>query len=465
MSRRRLYLLITIALGLILNPLNSSLISVAIVRIQHVFQLNFATASWIISSFYLSSAIAQPVMGKIADLFGHKRIFLFGLGIVTLSSILAPFSPSFGWLMLFRIIQSIGSSAIFPCGMAIVRNHIKDSQAKALAILSIFSNGTAALGPTLGGVLISWLDWHSIFLINIPIIFASFVMGIRLLPADDISAEQKSSINRSNLLRSLDLLGIVLFAISIIGILLLLLSLQTSPDIVSGAVGLLALFLFIWRELKAQTPFIPFRTFAENRSLLWVNLQCLCVNVVFYSIFFGMPTYLQGVLHLSEGITGLVMLCMGGTLLVAPWAGRWIGRSGIRPVLLFAGSLMVAPLLFMAVFRQALLIPSICLMLITLGVSYGLNYIGIQTALFKHTPKQIIGTASGLFMTSRYLGTVLSSLLLGLILGHNLTTEHFQILTMILAVFSIVVLYLSYLLPKEKTQLLLNKSSLNDQLT
>src|SRR5690625_2847490 len=175
-------LLITVGLGILLNPLNSSMISVALTQMQTEFSLTFTDASWLISIFYLASATGQPVMGKLSDMFGAKRLFMTGLILVALACILAPFSPNYGFLLGCRALQAIGSSTLFPSGMSMVRDLITSKQAQALAIISIFSSTSAAFGPTIGGLLISQWHWPSIFIINIPIILVSFVMAITLLP-------------------------------------------------------------------------------------------------------------------------------------------------------------------------------------------------------------------------------------------------------------------------------------------
>ena len=160
----------TIALGTLLNPLNSSMIAVALSRMQQDFHLTFTTASWLISTYYLASAVGQPVMGKLSDRFGRKRLFLLGLIMIAVASLLAPFSPGFGWLIGFRIIQALGSSVLFPAGMGMIRQSITENQAYALGILSIFSSTSAAFGPSIGGFLIHFGDWPAIFLVTFPFI-------------------------------------------------------------------------------------------------------------------------------------------------------------------------------------------------------------------------------------------------------------------------------------------------------
>ncbi len=139
------------------------MISVAFSRLQDDFGLSFADISWLISTYYLASAIGQPVLGKLSDMFGRKRMFILGLLLVTASSMLAPLSPGFHWLLAFRFVQAIGTSAVFPSGMSIIRSVVTENQARALGILSVFSSTSAAFGPSIGGFLIHYGDWPAIF--------------------------------------------------------------------------------------------------------------------------------------------------------------------------------------------------------------------------------------------------------------------------------------------------------------
>src|SRR5215467_13656684 len=107
--------------GTLLNPLNSSMIAVALVLLQSDFRVSVATASWLLSGFALAAAVAQPLMGRFADLFGPRRIFCTGLLVVGVASVLAPLAPAFGWLIACRMLQAFGTSAAYPAGLAIIR--------------------------------------------------------------------------------------------------------------------------------------------------------------------------------------------------------------------------------------------------------------------------------------------------------------------------------------------------------
>ncbi|MBW5468120.1 MFS transporter [Brevibacillus formosus] len=450
MGAHNRWLMISVGLGILLNPLNSSMISVAIARLQNVYSLDFTVVSWIIFSFYIASAIAQPVMGKASDLFGRKKIFLTGLVVSFVASLLAPLSPNFGWLIVFRIVQSIGTSMMVAVGMAIVRIHITEKQATALSVLSIFLSGAAAIGPFIGGVLLHYWDWSAIFLINIPFVVASLLLAWRMIPKDEPAASVAHNMSFRKWMELIDATGIVLFAVGLVALLVGLLSAKSSGHvsgwhIMVGGIGLVTLGAFVRHELKTTSPFIPLRTFAKYPAMTWVNIEFMLVNVLFYSLFFGLPSYLQMVRHVSEFHTGMLMLSLGlCSLIVSPLAGRWIDRSGPRPALVVSAMLMTFGSLWLVTLNQDSHVISVCVALAAFGISNGLNNVGMQAALFKSSPKEIIGVASGLFNTSRYLGTILSSLLISIVMGDKFSAEGLQVLGIILTTIALSLVLMSW---------------------
>lgn len=441
--------MISVGLGILLNPLNSSMVSVAIPRLQHVFQLDFTSVSWIIFSFYIASSIAQPIMGKASDLFGRRKIFLAGLVVAFVASLLAPLSPNFGWLIVFRIVQAIGTSMMVAVGMAIVRIHITEKQATALSVLSIFLSGAAAIGPFIGGILIHSWDWTAIFFVNIPFAIASFLLAWRTIPIDEPQMHAAKDMSFRMWFDLIDASGILLFTVGLVALLASLLSAKSSGhvsfrNVVALLVGLAALGAFVRHELKAASPFIPLRTFAKYPAMTWVNVEFMLVNVLYYSLFFGLPSYLQMVRHVSEFQTGILMLSLGlCSLVTSPIAGRWIDKSGPRPALLVSAILMTLGSVWLVTLNQNSPVISVCLALAAFGISNGLNNVGMQASLFQSSPKEIIGVASGLFNTSRYFGTILSSLLIGIVMGDTFSFEGFHVLGIILTVIALSLVFLN----------------------
>jgi MFS family permease len=449
MKSRSKWLMLSVGLGMLLNPLNTSMVAVAIPRLQHAFRLDFTVVSWIIFTFYIASAISNPVVGKASDLFGRKKIFVTGLVVAFAASLLAPFSPSFGWLLVFRIVQSIGTSMLITVGMAVIRIQITENQATALSVVAIFQSGAAAIGPFIGGILIHWWDWPAIFFVNIPFVTASFLLSWRMFPMDEKPASARRSLSLREWLQLIDAPGIAFFTAGLVALLVGLLSFKSSghvslANVMIGLIGVTLLGAFVRVELKVPSPFFPLRTLAKHPAITWVNVEFMVVNLINYAIFFGIPSYLQTVRHVSEFHTGILMLSIGLCSLVAsPLAGRWVDRSGPRPALLTAAILMTLGSVWVVTWNQTSPVINVCLTLAAFGVCNGLNSVGMQAALFKSSPKEIIGVASGLLSTSRNLGATFSSLLVGIVMGGEFSFGGFRWLGMILTVVALALVYTS----------------------
>ncbi|TVY11069.1 MFS transporter [Paenibacillus cremeus] len=444
-KRKELLLITAVALGTLLNPLNTTMISVALARLQADFQLSFADVSWLISTYYLASAIGQPVMGKWSDLFGRKSVFMLGLLLVTLSSALAPMSPSFGWLIGFRIIQALGSSAMFPSGMAMIRSQITSNQARALGLLSIFSSTSAAFGPSLGGMLLHYGDWPLIFLCNFPFIIASFVLAWKVFPSDP---------KRTGSISDMDWKGVALFSVTIFMWLLFFLSFSQGVSLWKLAVSA-GLSVWLYRyEMGQSRPFIDVRFLRNNKNVTFIYAQFILTNIAFYSIMFGIPSYLQRVQQMDPQKTGLVMLSIAGfSVLVTPLVGRWIDRSGSKPSLLVGTFTVCAGALLMLLIRDQSSALTISLVLCILGIANGFNNLGMQTSLYDFVKKEETGIASGLFMTSRFIGTILSSSLLATLFGKNITTPQLHSMAWTCAVIGAAMLLLTLRLPGQSKRL------------
>ncbi|MFD1706369.1 MFS transporter [Siminovitchia sediminis] len=432
-------LVLTVGLGTLLNPLNSSMISVALTRMQQDFDLTFADASWLISIFYLASAVGQPVMGKLSDMFGPKRMFLAGLVTVAAASLLAPFSPNFIFLLACRALQAIGSSTLFPSGMSIVRSSITKGQGQALAWLSIFATTSSAFGPSVGGFLIDSWDWPSIFFVNFPFIILSFTMAIFILPDKGRGKFE---------LRRIDFTGIALFIIAVVGLILFLLSLDSEINGWAFILFLAFSIAFYYYEKRRKEPFMDVKGLKNNPNVSLIYLQFTIINLVYYCYFFGVPTFLQQAKQYSPGETGLIMLALAGSgVILSPLAGRLIDRHGPKPALITGSALLFIGTALLLTLQETSSLLWLLVVLAVLGISNGFNNISMQSALYGHVAPEETGTASGLFQTSRYLGAILSSSLLGLAFHSHLDIQHFHYVAWICLLFSLFVILLSIRLP------------------
>ncbi|MBE3589471.1 MAG: MFS transporter [Firmicutes bacterium] len=403
-------LLAAVAFAVLLNPLNSSMISVALPHIEKDFGVPFSRLTWLIATYYLASAIAQPVMGRVSDLFGRRRLFYAGLVLVTVASALAPWAPSLVLLIAFRTIQAVGSSTLYPAGMAMVRDAFTTGQAQALGILAVFSSTSAALGPSLGGFLVHLGGWPAIFTVNFPLIAVSLFLALRSLPADAPRAGAPSR---------LDLPGAALFSMTVVTALYFLFSLDgRGPAWWAAAAAIVLGWAFTRLEMRVDEPFMDVRVFRRDAPRTFVYLAWTLSNVAFYSIFFGMPTYLETARHLSPGATGLVMLALAApSSLISPVVGRWVDRAGHRPALVGSGATFLLGAAGLAAVGGSAPLWALGAILALLGASNGMNNLALQAALYRFVPLEETGAASGIFMTARYTGTILSSSLLGIVFG------------------------------------------------
>lgn len=195
-------------LGSILNPINSSIISVALIPIGKAFSVSPSQTAWLISALYLATAIGQPVVGKLIDLYGPRLLFLIATSLVGISSFIAIFPPNFWWLVVARVLLGLGTCAGYPASMYLIRSEAErtgeDSPAKILTLLAIANQTIAVIGPTLGGLLIGLGGWQSIFMMNIPLSFACIILGYTRFPKASLT-----SVGSEKRHISIDITGII----------------------------------------------------------------------------------------------------------------------------------------------------------------------------------------------------------------------------------------------------------------
>ncbi|WP_163507276.1 MFS transporter [Fodinicola acaciae] len=393
-----------VGLGTLLQPLNSSMIAVALVQIGAAFHAGTQT-QWLVSALYLATAVSAPTAGRLADLFGARRVFLAGLALVFAVSLLARFAPTLGWLVAARILLGIGTGAQFPSGVAMIRriaDRRKASAVGALGILSIFAQTSAALGPSLGGFLVGGFGWQSIFFVNVPMTIAAALCVLRLVPADP-PLERRGW---RQVMRVVDLPGLLVFSAGMTTVMLLLLSLADRPEWWLVAVALPLLAGFVWWELRAASPFVDVRLLVRSRALSLTYARTMLTYTAFYAIFYGVPGWLEQARHLPPDLVGLVVLPIAAlgalTIVAATRLARW---RGPRP-LLAIGSLALAiggAALALAVHSAT---PLVVLFLISavLGLPNGFNSLGNQLSVYSAAPADATGAAAGLFRTSQYVG-------------------------------------------------------------
>ncbi|MGV9861210.1 MFS transporter [Rhodococcus koreensis] len=409
----------SVATGSILQPLNSSMIAVAIVGIAAQFGSS-SGITWVISALYIATAVTAPMAGKLGALLGARKVYLGGLALVALGSVAGLLAPTVGWLIFSRILVGIGTATQYPNAMTMIRGYAERHGAQprtAITTLAICSQGVVALGPTLGGLLVGAFGWQSIMWINLPIVAFSAVAVTKFANVGFVGG---MSVSRRQLVHALDVVGVLLFLALVSSTMLFLLSVTTDPVWWLIPVWALVLALFVQWERRADEPFIDVRALARNRALTATLARTLLTYTAFYCVFFGIPQWLQYSRGMGATEAGLTMLPVavvgiGSTLL----ASRTYRRHGVRRTLTVGTcALLVGGVLLASVESSTAPIVVLLMVAAVLGIPNGFNNIGNQNLISSVTSVEEVGTAIGMYRTVQYIGANLSAVVLQTTAGH-----------------------------------------------
>jgi MFS family permease len=280
-----------LALGSTLNPINSTMISTALVAIARDYHASVAQTGWLIAGLYLTSAIAQPTMGRLADLFGPRRVYLFSLCVVALAGIAGGIAPSLGMLIGVRVLLGIGTSGAYPSAMRIFRTQADrigvDPPRVAMGFMSFAGIATTAIGPVLGGVLTGYFGWHSIFTVNLPVSLLTILLVLLWVPKDEQPAGSLVL-----LMEELDLIGIALFAAFLLSLMLFLMNLDHPMWLVLPVAAVFGVVLVI-HSLRRKQPFIDVQMLVRNRPLTVTYLRIAAILLIVYCILYGFAQWLE----------------------------------------------------------------------------------------------------------------------------------------------------------------------------
>jgi MFS family permease len=405
-------------LGSILNPVNSSIIAVSLVPIGRAFGAPPSQTAWLVSSLYVATAIGQPVVGRLVDSFGPRRLFLIGTALVGIAGVLGTIAPSLPALVGARVLLGFGTCAGYPASMYLIRSEARrtghDSPAGVLTALAVATQTVAVIGPSLGGLLIGVGGWRATFAVNIPLSIAGLVLGSRRLPK--LTARQADAPRAD----SLDLPGIVLFAAMLVSLLFFL----TSPQLgrwyllaasAAGAAG------FAVRELRVAAPFIDLRVLAGNVPLLLTYIRTLLASVISYAFIYGYTQWLEDGRGLSASEAGIILLPMfGAAVLVSTTTGR---RKEVRAKLLVGAAAQIVGCSLLLLLHAGSSTWLLVMIAITVGIPQGLNSLANQNALYYQADPARMGSSAGLLRTFGYLGAIAASAANGVFYKHTADTR------------------------------------------
>ncbi|MFJ7214916.1 MFS transporter [Amycolatopsis sp. NPDC098790] len=403
-------LLAPLVSGAVLNPVNSTIIAVALVPIGVAFGAPASATAWLISALYLATAVGQPVAGRLIDRFGPRPVFLPATALVGLAGVLGTLAPNLGWLIAARVVLGFGTCAGYPAAMRLIRDESdrtgRDSPASVLTVLAISTQTISVIGPALGGLLIGVGGWRTTFALNIPIALAAFVLGARRFPRTPKPAAKGSL--------DLDLPGMALFAGSLVAVLLFLMhpgagDWYLAVVAVAGAAG------FAVRELTCAHPFIDLRLLGRNGPLLLTYGRSLLAYVVAYSFLYSYTQWLEHGRGLSAAEAGLATLPLFATgILVSLVSGR---REQVRGKLVVAALGQLAGCALLLTLDSSAAVWLLVVVALVAGIPQGLNSLALQNSVYRQANPADIGASAGLLRTSGYLGAIVSSALQGAFYG------------------------------------------------
>ncbi len=395
-------------LGSVLNPINSTIISVALIPIARALGAPPSQTAWLVSALYLATSLGQPVVGRLIDIFGPRRLFLLSTGLVGVAGVVGTLAPDLGVLILARVLLGFGTCAGYPAAMALVRSEAKrtgrDSPGGVLTALAVANQTIAVVGPLLGGLLIAVGGWRATFALNVPLAVAAVLLGLLRLPKSPPAADGERQ--RGGLVARLDLPGMGLFAAMLTSLLLILMDLHLHNWYLAViAAGLGAAFGV--RELRAATPFIDLRVLGGNTPLLATYGRALVAYVVAYSFLYGFSQWTEEGYGLSPFHAGLVQIPM---FLLAIGASIVSGRRrGVRGKLLVGAAGQIVACLVMLTLTGSSPLWTLLLVALIFGVPQGLNNLALQNSVYFQADPERTASSAGLLRTFAYVGSMVAS--------------------------------------------------------
>ncbi|GHI95817.1 MFS transporter [Streptomyces olivaceus] len=418
--RRRMLVLAICCMSLLIVSIDNTILNVALPSMQRDLHASTSGLQWAIDAYTLVLAALLMLSGSTADRIGRKRVFMTGLVVFTLGSLLCSLAPDLSSLVVFRMMQAVGGSMLNPVAMSIITNTFTDprERARAIGVWGAVVGISMAAGPLVGGVLVESVGWRSIFWVNLPVGLAALLLTLRFVPE-----------SRAPKGRRPDPLGqlmvIVLFGSLTYAIIEAPNAGLTSvlPFAVLALAALVGLLLY---EPRRAEPLIELRFF-RSAPFSGATVIAISAFAALGGFLFLSTLYLQNVRGLSALEAGLWMLPMAvPTFLCAPLSGRLVGSRGPRlPLLIAGGALTVSGALF-AAFEAETSDVTLFVGYVLFGVGFGFVNAPITNTAVSGMPRAQAGVAAAVASTSRQLGQTLGVAVVGAVLAAGVSASSYR---------------------------------------
>jgi EmrB/QacA subfamily drug resistance transporter len=386
-------------MGTFLATIDGSIVNISLPTLVTSFQADFALVQWVALAYLLTVTTLMLGIGRLADIYGKKPIYMTGFVVFTIGSALCGISSSIHWLIGFRVLQALGAAMIMALGMAIVTEAFPPSErGRALGLSGTVVSIGIAVGPTLGGLIVQRLSWHWIFFVNLPIGVLGVWLVARYVPAFQPAGGQR-----------FDYLGALTLCISLLS-LLVALTLGQRAGFTDRFVLLLAaswiafLALFILIELRVSQPMLDLRLF--HSSLFSVSLATgFIIFICLSGTLLLMPFYAENVLGYNLQQTGLLMATVPVALgVIAPLSGSLSDRYGSRPITVAGLGVLVLGFLAVSSLDAHTTSLGYVLRFLPVGLGVGMFQSPNNSAIMGAAPRDRLGVASGMLAMTRTLG-------------------------------------------------------------
>jgi EmrB/QacA subfamily drug resistance transporter len=412
-ENRRWWTLGAMCFALFMIMLDNTVVNVALPSIQRGLHASTSSLEWTVNAYTLTFAVVLVTGGRLGDLFGRRRMFLFGVVVFGLSSLLIALSRSDTWLIAFRAVQGIGSGFMMPATLSIISNTFDvHERGRAIGTWAGVSAMALAIGPVLGGLLVEDVSWQSIFILNVPVAIAAIAVT---LFATRESRDETA-------IREVDIPGVASLTLGLAALVLALVKSNawgwgSTRVIALFAIALLALAAFVVIEPRRRAPMVQF-SFFRSRSYFGANVVAFIVSFVMFATFFSLALYMQDILHFSPLQTGLRFL---PTTLVVMFAGPISGRLADRigPRLLMTGGLIAvsASMFWMTGITTHSSYGFLVVSFLLQGLGIGFVMSPMSTAAMNAVDRTKAGVASGILNMTRMVGSTFGVAALGAVIA------------------------------------------------
>ena len=391
-TRSVLVPLIAIVLGSFMVILDTTVVNVALPTLGRVLNADLSVLQWVISAYMLAQAAVIPLSGWLSDRFGAKRVYLSSVVLFTAGSALCGLALNGPMLVGTRVLQGIGGGMLMPIGMAVLYRLTPPERRGAIfGLFGIPVMVAPALGPLLSGYLLEYADWRLIFLINLPVGVLALLVGLRVLP----------TLPAGRIAGAFDSVGFVVgplaFASITFGVTQSTLAGWTAASTLGGiGVGLVALVVFVCRELSTRDPLIDLRVFKSRDFTLGIVTQWTAFATMF-GAFFLVPLFLQQVRGYSAFDTGLYTLPTAiASAIFMQIGGRAFDRVGVRPPVLLGMTLIGTAMWMLSGLHGQTSGEDLQLPLTLLGAGMGSMMMALNTHLLNTAPPELVGRVTSL---------------------------------------------------------------------